>query len=162
MTGLKEATGKTARELVPNLEAFWFEIYGSVVQTGQPVRFENQSIAMNRWFDVNAFCIGEEQSINVWGARDLWLEQRREWEGGEKAAEGSGRMDGGGKPSKGAEDAERRPRERYVTRASRVCRGIDAHRSMVACFSRWYWKWSQSAVGQPCVSHMSQSSLLLP
>ena len=62
MTGLKEATGKTARELVPNLEAFWFEIYGSVVQTRQPVRFENQSMAMNRWFDVNAFCIDEAQS----------------------------------------------------------------------------------------------------
>lgn len=62
MTGLREATGKTARLLVPNLEAFWFETYGRVVQTGKPVRFQNQSIAMNRWFDVNAFSIGEAQS----------------------------------------------------------------------------------------------------
>jgi PAS domain S-box-containing protein len=62
MTGLKEATGKTARSLVPNIEESWFEIYGSVVQTGKPIRFEDRSIAMNRWFDVNAFCIGEEQS----------------------------------------------------------------------------------------------------
>ncbi len=62
LTGLEQATGKTARELVPNLEAHWFEIYGRVVQTGEPVRFENQSIVMNRWFDVKAFCIGELQS----------------------------------------------------------------------------------------------------
>ncbi|MBD6614669.1 PAS domain S-box protein [Komarekiella sp. 'clone 1'] len=62
LTGLEQATGKTARELVPNLEADWFEIYGRVVRTGEPVRFENQSIVLNRWFDVNAFCIGAAQS----------------------------------------------------------------------------------------------------
>jgi PAS domain S-box-containing protein len=62
LTGLEGATGKTIRELTPDLEAEWFEIYGRVVQTGEPVRFENQSIAMSRWFDVNAFRIGEAQS----------------------------------------------------------------------------------------------------
>ncbi len=64
MTGLEQATGKTARELVPNLEDFWIDTYGRVVLTGQSVQFENQSIAMNRWFDVNAFPIGEPQSHN--------------------------------------------------------------------------------------------------
>ncbi|MDZ8104932.1 MAG: PAS domain S-box protein [Nostoc sp. DedQUE12a] len=63
MTGLKQATGKTARELVPNLEACWFEIYSKVVLTGKPIRFEAQSVAMsNRWFDVKAFCIDATQS----------------------------------------------------------------------------------------------------
>jgi PAS domain S-box-containing protein len=63
MTGLQQATGKTARELVPNLEAFWFEIYGKVVLTGKPTRFERQSLSMNnRWFDVNAFCVDVAQS----------------------------------------------------------------------------------------------------
>ncbi|WP_017654066.1 response regulator [Fortiea contorta] len=62
LTGLKQPTGKTARELVPGLEASWFEIYGSVVLTGESVRFENQSVAMNRWFDVNAFCIGVREN----------------------------------------------------------------------------------------------------
>jgi PAS domain S-box-containing protein len=62
MTGLEQATGKTIRELVPNFEADWFEIYGCVVQTGEPVRFEQQSIALNRWFDVNAFPVGEPQN----------------------------------------------------------------------------------------------------
>jgi PAS domain S-box-containing protein len=59
LTGLEAATGKTARELVPNLEAYWIDIYGKVVLTGEAVRFEQQAIAMNRWFDVHAFAIGE-------------------------------------------------------------------------------------------------------
>ena len=62
LTGLEQAVGKTARELVPDLEAHWFEIYGRVVQTGEPVRLENHSVAMDRWFEVNAFCVGEPQS----------------------------------------------------------------------------------------------------
>ncbi|MGL5881054.1 MAG: PAS domain-containing protein [Xenococcaceae cyanobacterium] len=62
MTGLEQATGKTARELIPNLETSWFDLYGRVALTGEPIRFENRSIAMNRWFDVNAFRVGEPQS----------------------------------------------------------------------------------------------------
>ncbi|MBD1833287.1 PAS domain S-box protein [Cyanobacteria bacterium FACHB-472] len=62
LTGLEQASGKTMRELVPNHEAYWFEIYGSLVRTREPVRFEQQASAMNRWFNVNAFCIGEPQS----------------------------------------------------------------------------------------------------
>jgi PAS domain S-box-containing protein len=62
MTGLQEATGKTARELVPNLENFWIQIYGRVVLTGEPTRFENRSAAMNRWFNVSAFSFDEPQN----------------------------------------------------------------------------------------------------
>lgn len=62
MTGLQDVVGKTARELVPDLEADWFEIYGRVVRTGESVRFENQAAAMNQWFDVNAFRVGEPQN----------------------------------------------------------------------------------------------------
>ncbi|MBD0334762.1 MAG: PAS domain S-box protein [Cyanobacteria bacterium Co-bin13] len=62
LTGLNGAVGKTARELVPTLEEVWVETYGRVVRTGSPIRFEQQSVAMNRWFDVNAFSIGAPQS----------------------------------------------------------------------------------------------------
>ncbi|MBD2087740.1 PAS domain S-box protein [Coleofasciculus sp. FACHB-542] len=62
LTGLEQASGKTMRELVPNHEDYWFEIYGSLVRNREPVRFEQQASAMNRWFNVNAFCIGEPQS----------------------------------------------------------------------------------------------------
>ena len=37
-TGLVDALGHTARELVPDLEEHWFEVYGRVAATGEPVR----------------------------------------------------------------------------------------------------------------------------
>lgn len=64
-TGLKQAEGKTARQLVPDLEEHWFEIYGQVALTGEPRRFEDGSAAMNRWFDVYAFRIGRAESRKV-------------------------------------------------------------------------------------------------
>lgn len=62
MTGLKQAEGKTARELLPNLEAHWFEVYGKVASTGEAVRFTDGSEVMNRWFDVYASRIGGDDS----------------------------------------------------------------------------------------------------
>ncbi|MEP0907966.1 PAS domain S-box protein [Leptolyngbya subtilissima ST-M1] len=62
LTGLQGAIGKTARELVPNLEPFWVETYGQIVLTGKPHRFEHESAAIGRWFDVNAFVVGKPQS----------------------------------------------------------------------------------------------------
>jgi PAS domain S-box-containing protein len=64
-TGLEGATGKTARELVPNLEEWWFEIYGEVALTGEPARFENRAEGMNRWFDVYAYRVGGPESRTV-------------------------------------------------------------------------------------------------
>jgi len=55
LTGLPpDALGKTARELVPDLEDFWFETYGKVALTGESVRFEHRAEPMGRWFDVHA------------------------------------------------------------------------------------------------------------
>ncbi|MEX2542701.1 MAG: PAS domain S-box protein [Trueperaceae bacterium] len=65
LTGLKDASGKTARELVPDLEPHWFEIYGRVALTGEPVRVSEGSAAMGRWFDVHAFRIGDAGSLRV-------------------------------------------------------------------------------------------------
>ncbi len=64
-TGLVQAVGKTARELIPGLEDYWFEMYGKVVLTGEPVRFEHVSEVMNRWFEVSAFRTPEPQSRKV-------------------------------------------------------------------------------------------------
>ncbi|PSB33709.1 response regulator [Stenomitos frigidus] len=64
-TGLAQVEGETARQLLPDLEAHWFEIYGRVAHTGEPVRFEAGSDTMNRWFDVYAFRIGETESHKV-------------------------------------------------------------------------------------------------
>ncbi|WP_404785926.1 PAS domain-containing protein [Altericista sp. CCNU0014] len=64
-TGLVQAVGKTARQLLPDLEERWFEIYGNVVLTGECVRFEERSAVMNRWFDVFAFRFGEPSDRRV-------------------------------------------------------------------------------------------------
>jgi PAS domain S-box-containing protein len=60
-TGLRDALGRTARELIPDLEEHWFEIYGRVALTGEPVRFEQGSEVMGRWFDVFAFRVEEPE-----------------------------------------------------------------------------------------------------
>lgn len=54
MTGLKDPLGKTALELVPDLEAFWIETYASVGLGRESLRFEQRSEAMGRDFDVYA------------------------------------------------------------------------------------------------------------
>ncbi|HEY9617953.1 MAG TPA: PAS domain S-box protein, partial [Microcoleaceae cyanobacterium] len=64
-TGLKQAQGKTARELLPNLESHWFTIYGQVALTGEPIQFESGSDVMNRWFEVSAFRTGPVESRRV-------------------------------------------------------------------------------------------------
>jgi signal transduction histidine kinase/CheY-like chemotaxis protein len=57
-TGLRDAPGKRALELMPELEAHWFQTYGDVVATGRPARFVNEAKPLGRWFDVYAFRIG--------------------------------------------------------------------------------------------------------
>jgi two-component system CheB/CheR fusion protein len=64
-SGLHDAVGKRIRELVPDMEANWFEIYGNVARSGRPVRFVNEAKALNRWFDVYAFPSGTSGSGNV-------------------------------------------------------------------------------------------------
>lgn len=65
-TGLTKATGKTMKELVPELEEHWFEIYGAIARTGQPARFVNTAKAlMNGWFEVYAFPYGGVDSNKI-------------------------------------------------------------------------------------------------
>ncbi|MGL5831790.1 MAG: PAS domain S-box protein [Waterburya sp.] len=64
-TGLSDAQGKRMRELAPNHEEHWFEIYGEVALTGKPIRFENRSEVMRRWFDVFAFRFGKPENRQV-------------------------------------------------------------------------------------------------
>jgi len=66
-TGLGDSKGRTARELVPDLESHWFEMYGHVASTGTPTRFDSGSDAMGRWFDVYAFRVGrpEERTVAI-------------------------------------------------------------------------------------------------
>jgi PAS domain S-box-containing protein len=64
-TGLQQATGKTARQLVPDLENHWIDIYGQVALTGESIRFENHAEAMNRWFEAYACSTGMPEDRQV-------------------------------------------------------------------------------------------------
>ena len=64
-TGLVDPVGRSARELVPGLEPAWFAAYGRVATTGEPMRVEQGSDAMGRWFDVHAFRLGDPAARRV-------------------------------------------------------------------------------------------------
>jgi len=57
-TGLVGASGRRILELVPELEQHWIETYAQVAETGEPIRFENRSQPLERWFSVYAFRFG--------------------------------------------------------------------------------------------------------
>jgi len=64
-TGLTNAIGRTIRELAPAHEEHWFQIYGRVVVTGEPTRFDAPAEALGRWYDVYAFRIGPPEDRQV-------------------------------------------------------------------------------------------------
>lgn len=57
-TGIKDAIGKSMRDLIPGHEEFWFETYERIARTGRPERFEHRADAMDRWYSVYAFRVG--------------------------------------------------------------------------------------------------------
>ncbi len=64
-TGLKNAAGRWMRDLAPDHEQHWFDAYGHVALTGEPIHFENGAEALGRWFDVRAFRVGEPEERHV-------------------------------------------------------------------------------------------------
>ena len=57
--------GKLMRDLAPDHEAHWFEIYGKVALTGESVHFENEAKALGRYYDVRAWRVGGAESRKV-------------------------------------------------------------------------------------------------
>jgi PAS domain S-box-containing protein len=64
-TGQSDALGKRARELTPELEANWFETFGRIALTGEPLRFQNRAEQLQRTFDVYAFRFGNPEERRV-------------------------------------------------------------------------------------------------
>jgi PAS domain S-box-containing protein len=64
-TGLQGAQGRLMRDLAPNHEAYWFELYGKIALTGQPAQFENEAKALGRHYDVCAYRVGGPESRRV-------------------------------------------------------------------------------------------------
>ncbi len=64
-TGLIDAQGKRMRALAPKHEDYWFEIYGKIALTGEPVRFQNCAEQLHRFYDVYAFRYGRPENRQV-------------------------------------------------------------------------------------------------
>jgi PAS domain S-box-containing protein len=63
--GMFGVQGKRMRELAPDIEDQWFEIYGNVALTGEPSRFESHSEQLHRWFSAYAFRYGAPEDRQV-------------------------------------------------------------------------------------------------
>lgn len=57
LTGLNAADliGKTCRQVLPDIEEFWYEKYGVVALSGKSITFENFSISLNKYYQVSAY-----------------------------------------------------------------------------------------------------------
>jgi PAS domain S-box-containing protein len=64
-TGIRNAVGRRMREIAPQHEEHWFEIYGRIALTGEPMRFENEAKQLGRWYDVYAFRVEDPKRRRV-------------------------------------------------------------------------------------------------
>ncbi|MCM0761207.1 PAS domain S-box protein [Sporomusa sphaeroides DSM 2875] len=64
-TGLLDAAGRCMREIVPDHEQYWFDIYGHIALTGEPTRFQEPSVALGRFYDVYAFRVRKPEQRQV-------------------------------------------------------------------------------------------------
>ena len=65
-TGLVAVQGKWIRDLAPDHEQHWFDIYGQVALSGEPVRFERPAKELgDRWYEVQAFRVGDPGAHQV-------------------------------------------------------------------------------------------------
>jgi PAS domain S-box-containing protein len=63
-SGLHDVVGRRVSEVAPTLEQHWFELYGKVALTGDPL-FLNDAEGVNRNFEVHAYRVGEPTQRQV-------------------------------------------------------------------------------------------------
>lgn len=56
-TAIPNVVGQKVREMVPDEAAGWVELYGGVLRTGQPIRFQRELVATGRYLELAAFRI---------------------------------------------------------------------------------------------------------
>jgi PAS domain S-box-containing protein len=79
LTGLKSVVGRNVSEIIPGIrekDPELFEIYGRVVQTGKPEKFETYSESLKKWFAVSAYRPQEGYFVAVFDV----ITQRKEAE----------------------------------------------------------------------------------
>src|SRR3954464_8837782 len=55
--GIPDVVGRKLREMVPHEADGWAELYGGVLRTGHPIRFERELVATGRYLELAAFRI---------------------------------------------------------------------------------------------------------
>ena len=60
-----DVLGRSALEVMPDLERLWFDTYGRVARTGESERLEQYVPPVDRWFDVHTFRVGGPGSREV-------------------------------------------------------------------------------------------------
>lgn len=67
ITGLKKAEiiGKTAKEILPNIEPSWIDKYAEVVLAGKTVVIEDYSMALGKYFRVIAYPYNDNQFVVI-------------------------------------------------------------------------------------------------
>jgi PAS domain-containing protein len=64
-TGMHDAVGKRMREIAPSHEEFWFDTYGAIALSGEPAQFIHKAEALNRFYDIRAYRVGEPDQRHV-------------------------------------------------------------------------------------------------
>lgn len=75
----QDFTGRRLREIDPNYEAYWYEIFGRVAQTGMGERLEQYAEQNQKWYDFYVFKVGDKNSRRVSVVfKDVTQRKRRE------------------------------------------------------------------------------------
>ena len=58
LTGASAAAvvGKTVKEVMPQTEQYWIDVYGKVALTGEPIAYQNYAQELGKYYDAFAFC----------------------------------------------------------------------------------------------------------
>lgn len=64
-TGLVDPVGRCMRDMAPDHEQHWFDIFGNIALTGKPTRFQQPARALGRFYDVYAFPTGKPEQRRV-------------------------------------------------------------------------------------------------
>ena len=57
--------GQKLREMVPDEADGWVELYGGVLRTGEPIRFERELAATGRYLELAAFRLEPASALKV-------------------------------------------------------------------------------------------------